>query len=121
MHRACQSAWAEGEELGADKILPSIANSIFNAEEIRSHTCRRHPVLLPTVPVTATSIKAFGCKDPCCLRHLRLECIYVQPPSKDHPADVTPLALFGRWDTHNNTFVAAENSETASKSCWEGG
>lgn len=93
MHRACQSAWAEGEELGLDKIPPSIASSVFNDEEIRAQPCRRHPVLLPTVPVTATNVKEFGCKDPSCLRHLPLECIYTQPPSDDHPADVTQLAF----------------------------
>lgn len=93
MHRACQSAWDEGEELGLDKIPPSIASSVFSDEEIRAQPCWRHTVLLPTVPVTATSIKEFGCKDPCCLRDLPLECIYMQPPSNNHPADVTPLTF----------------------------
>lgn len=116
MHRACQSVWAEGEELGLDKIPPSISSTLFNDEEIRAWPCRRHPVLLHTVSVTATSIKEFGCKDPCCLRYLPLECVQ-QPPCRCNPTDL----LFARWDTDKNTSAAAENSATASKSCWEDG
>lgn len=50
-------------------------------------------MLLSTVPVTATDIKEFGCKDPCCPRHLPLEFNYMQSPSNNHPAHLTQLAF----------------------------
>lgn len=85
----------EGKNLDLIKYPPSIASSIFSNEEITSQPYGRHPVmLLPAVPVIASSIKEFLCKDPHCLNHLPLECVSVQQLSNHHPADATKLAFF---------------------------
>lgn len=111
----------EGKNLDLIKYPPSIASSVFSNEEITSQPYGRHPVmLLPAVPVIASSIKEFLCKDPHCpfTFGVRLRAATLQPP----PCRCNQAGLlFVMWDTDNNTSVAAENSGTDSKSCWEGG
>lgn len=84
----------EGKSLDLIKYPPSITSSVFSNEEITTRPYGRHPVmLLPAVPVIASSIKEFLCKDPHCLNHLPLECVSVKQLSNHHPADTTKLAF----------------------------